>query len=587
MNLDTKIKKWTLVYLYNEKGIILPVGLILLVLVALMGAAASLSSRTDLKLSSNLKSHTEAFYAAEGGLAKAVAAFSKFASAPTTAELATITAPVLANPDITFTAFSVQQLISGSTAINGGPYNGLNATETIYLITSEASLPGGSRSRLTLKLGYMEIPLFQFGAFYGEGVDFEIYAGPPMTFSGRVHANSDMYFADSGSNGMFFDSYVTSSGKVHRYRKDEACCKRQGNPQIKDGSGVYQPLDFDHEVKDISDDGSSSTPSDEDYWTSEALDRFDGRLMDSSHKIIPPIPELFYDPTDPDVVSHQLIEKGDVSDTPELKDAKLYYQADLIIEEEKAYDPAGNEIKLDLLGCFDADGEKAVRKETFYDAREEMDVEVTQIDIGALTACGVMPANGIVYASEKPGKPEKGQGVRLVNGAELPTQGLTVVSGNPVYIQGDYNTINKVPAAVMGDAITVLSNNWGPNNSNDSDKAQGSTSSRRATETTINAAFATGPHAEASPGAGNGEFNNLPRFLEDWRDVDFNYRGSMISLWHSQLATGAWRCCGDSGDNYYVPPNRNWGYDTLFDTQQPPGTPKGIVIIRLAWAEVV
>jgi hypothetical protein len=84
--------------------------------------------------------------------------------------------------------------------------------------------------------------------------------------------------------------------------------------------------------------------------------------------------------------------------------------------------------------------------------------------------------------------------VRLVNGSRLPSQGLTVASQNPVYVQGDYNTVNKVPAAVMGDAITVLSNNWAANGSDT--KGSGATSTRPATPTTVNAAFALGPNKE-------------------------------------------------------------------------------------------
>jgi hypothetical protein len=280
-----------------------------------------------------------------------------------------------------------------------------------------------------------------------------------------------------------------------------------------------------------------------------------------------------------------MIEKGNAADPPELKDAKLYYEADLIIEEEKAYDPAGNEVTINT--CKDAEGKKAVRKEKFYDGREKMDMEVTQIDVGALTACGVMPANGIVYASAKVGSVNKGEGIRLVNGAELPSQGLTVVSENPVYVQGDYNTVNKVPAAVIADAITVLSNAWGKNDYDK--KGKDKTSDRPAADTTVNAAFATGPSNESKLGRENGQLNNLIRFLEDWKKADgkktLTYNGSLVALWHSQNATADFECCGDNPPYYYHPPVRNWAYDTLFNTNPPPGTPMGIIITRGQWSE--
>ncbi|MFQ5846398.1 MAG: hypothetical protein ACE5IQ_01850, partial [Candidatus Methylomirabilales bacterium] len=318
--------------------------------------------------------------------------------------------------------------------------------------------------------------------------------------------------------------------------------------------------------------------------TNAALSTFGGRVQDGAmgvQEIIPPIPDVLYDPNNADVSSHLMIEAGNAGDSPTLKDAKLYYQADLIIVDEKAYDQAGNEVKLNK--CKGKGGAKAVSKTQFYDGREKKDVTVTDIDVALLNSCGLMPTNGIIYAYRTGTKPKKGYGVRLTNGAELPSQGLTVVSEDPVYVQGDYNTVNKVPAAVLGDAITVLSNNWEKNNYDKQGKDK--TSSRSAAETTVNAAFAMGPSHESTLGKENGQLNNLIRFLEDWKDVDFNYNGSLVALWHSQEATEYFECCGDDAPYYYRPPNRNWAYDPLFDTQVPPGTPMGIIITRGQWSQ--
>jgi hypothetical protein len=111
------------------------------------------------------------------------------------------------------------------------------------------------------------------------------------------------------------------------------------------------------------------------------------------------------------------------------------------------------------------------------------------------------------------------------------------------------------------------------------------TSNRPATNTTVNAAFALGPDEESSVGQGNGQLENVIRFLEDWDNDTFTYSGSIIALWHSDQATGDWRCCGDSGNNYYRPPNRVWGYDTLFNTAIPPGTPRGILTLKGRWSQ--
>ncbi len=582
----------------EQRGIVLILSLLVMTILSVLGLAFLATARTEDAIAVNYRNHTVAFYAAEAGLESGVSslkALLRGTPTPAKADLDALAAPALTNPSYTFDTFQVARVrtvqpYNYQTTLSSGAYVGLNALTTDYVVTATVSGPRGSRARLNQVVQHLQIPLFQFAAFYGKGVDLEVSPGPIFTLTGRVHSNSDMYLSDGNEVGFFMNSSITTAGNLYRRRQDSACCVREMNPSVMDGGGTYQTLDFDREVKNISADGSTWEASDVDYWRTEALSRFGGKVQDSAmgvQEIIPPIPDALYDPANPDVSSHLMIEKGSAGDSQALKDAKLYYQADLIIEEEKAYNQAGTEILLD--SCKDAKGKKAVRKEKFYDAREKMDVEVTQIDIGALTACGVVPKNGILYASEKPGKAMKGQGVRLVNGATLPSQGLTVVSENPVYIQGDYNTgggdpTKKVPAAVMGDAITVLSNNWGPNNSDT--KGKQVTSNRVATETTVNAALAMGPHAESWPGAGNGQLNNLIRFLEHWKGgVKMNYKGSLIALWHSQQVTESWRCCGDAADEYYWPPARNWSYDTLFDTTPPPGTPMGIVIMRGQWSQ--
>jgi hypothetical protein len=221
-----------------------------------------------------------------------------------------------------------------------------------------------------------------------------------------------------------------------------------------------------------------------------------------------------------------------------------------------------------------------ITNKSFYDMREGRTMNIVQVDVGLLRSTGLAPANGVVYVATT-GTP--GAAVRLVNGSQLPSQGLTVVTENPLYIRGDYNTVAKVPAAVLADAITVLSNNWAGNGS-DTKGAMG-TSSRPATATTVNAAFALGPSGESSLDAGNGQLENDIRFLEDWSGQNLTYRGSIVDLWHSQQATGSWRCCGTGGTNYYTPPTRIWSYDTLFNTNPPPGTPQGVLILRGPWAQ--
>jgi len=57
--------------LYNEKGMVLVVGLLLVAVLMILGTTAVLMSTTDIKISSNYKSGSQAFYIAEAGLERA------------------------------------------------------------------------------------------------------------------------------------------------------------------------------------------------------------------------------------------------------------------------------------------------------------------------------------------------------------------------------------------------------------------------------------------------------------------------------------------------------------------------------------
>lgn len=170
--------------------------------------------------------------------------------------------------------------------------------------------------------------------------------------------------------------------------------------------------------------------------------------------------------------------------------------------------------------------------------------------------------------------------IRIKNGATLPNSGLTIVSENPVYIQGDYNTGGDPPsdhgtftdpdaggytrkyAAIYGDAINILSGAWSDNNSTQS------ISNRVATSTTVNTALITGEVPSAG-GKYSGGGEGFVRFLEDWQknNQTFTYYGSMIELFNSQTATGSY----SSSTTIFKQPALHWYYDTNFQSGTPPG----------------
>lgn len=241
--------------------------------------------------------------------------------------------------------------------------------------------------------------------------------------------------------------------------------------------------------------------------------------------------------------------------------------------------------------------------QTIQDNREAASVRLVTLDISKIESntSGLSPTyksasfNGIVYIYDSSNATNARRGVRLLNGTKIPSTGLTVVSQNAIYIQGDYNTggtppsdsnpgdpttpqvsgYTRAPCAVIGDAVNILSKAWTDANS------FAGVSSRDATNTTVNTAILAGIVPTAAPG-GDGSYSggaeNFPRFLEDWSSAIFTYYGSMVELYKSQQSVGEW---GKS--NVYSPPTRHWYFDTSFKVKPPPGTLMVYSYIKGKW----
>lgn len=178
--------------------------------------------------------------------------------------------------------------------------------------------------------------------------------------------------------------------------------------------------------------------------------------------------------------------------------------------------------------------------------------------------------------------------LKLINGGinggvnNLPESGLTIATENPVYVQGNYNAIatsvveepNR-PAAIITDAITLLSNAW-----NDvlSFRFPNQRTNRPGTQTGYRFALIAGknmafPHPAWSAVGDfgtDGGVHNFMRMLEHWGGA-INYRGSIVSLYTARQHTGIYRF----NTNVYSPGTRNFTFDTDFLTPAllPPGTP--------------
>jgi len=181
--------------------------------------------------------------------------------------------------------------------------------------------------------------------------------------------------------------------------------------------------------------------------------------------------------------------------------------------------------------------------------------------------------------------------IKLIDGTlgNLPVSpnggGVTVASENPVYVQGNYNANaagfgagGEVPAAVIADAVTLLSTAYTDLRGFKNPTQLGN---RPANQTYFRLAIAGGkninfPHptawAASSDYGTDGGVHNFLRYLENWGGVNAFYQGSMVSLYYSRQAVGVFKCC----TVVYGAPARNYSFDTNFlnPAQLPPGTPR-------------
>lgn len=430
---------------------------------------------------------------------------------------------------------------------------------------------GDAWSRLRRTIEVQRNPLFDFAIFFDD--DLELLPGPSMTFSGKVHANGDIYVGVGGTLDIDSD-YFRCTGELFRKRKNNNQTTN-GTVRIKNSAGEFKSLRNDRDY---------DYWNDPEAWVDYADGRWDGTVQTGSHGIL----------------NQNAPEIGSIANNGHYRN-----NADLLFHNDRVYH-VQNGVEVDITSQVST----AVSESSsdMYDAREETYVPLTEIDLSDPLLVNYIesanqdldPTNDIhqIYAYRSP-EPEPAnwdpgsvnnwfEGIRLLNGETIPAD-MLFVSENPIYVEGDFNTTdfgtsNQKTVAVISDAVNLLSEAW------DDEREAGDDYGDidRATETTYNMAMITG-NVPTPDGGGNysGGLENLPRFHERWKNssgskVKCNINGAFINLFQSRQATERW---GKSG--VYQPPERSWGYDPgLLDASVLRDLfPQAVSIDRLVWEE--
>lgn len=499
----------------------------------------------------------------------------------------------LENPTLPGFSFTTETETTGAPiakTITSGPFAGLISLNQPIDIQVTARDSMRNKSSVVLSVNAQSIPLFQFGVFYEE--DLEILPGAPMTFVGWVHSNSNMYIS---SNNVRFESQLTTPDSVFWNRKNAN--DRLNGVRINNAAGTGVLLDFDSR----SHAGAA--------FVTRSTNRFNNRLMTGASGVRPlklPLPS--------GMDAYTLIEPRDAGDTEMVKDVKMAWKSDwyITLNMASAGTACANMVQVRSGGRpLPSAAECALiftkRENAFYDGREDLRPDLLEVNMAALRTW--VNANAAVrrvdimfidLSGKQAGVATRDYpAVRLINGSRLPDSwspveagGLSMATSAPMYVRGDYNTLNWKPAAFFADAITFQSNNW-------NDANQANYALRAPTNTSVLAAIAAGHSATtcdwaragcAAPVYGGG-LENFPRFLENWSGVTFRYVGSLVSLFESEHSMGNWGNSinpGFANGAYYSAPTRDWSFDIRFRDPRllPPGTPRVGTVIQTAFRPI-
>ena len=496
---------------------------------------------------------------------------------PTAADSAKWNAYEFSNGQGTLNSTFVNRLAPSSFVNLDPPYKGLRGMAATYRVVSNAK-NFTTRNNLVGAVGQdvqvVSIPLFQFAIFYT--LDLEINPGPPMTITGPVHANANIY--TQPQNALAFKGGVSSAGSIIPNKKS-------GDPLNRTpGTVAYteKPLDG---VSSLNLPIGTNNSSDAIHAVLESPP-FGESANSQMGK------ERYYNKADVVILVTNVTTQSVVT---KVQGGKTTYTTNYstttkVLGSSGAVNGFSTSIPAAQLGVF------VSTTSSFYDKREAATIRPIDIDVAALkgwsaTNSVIRPVLNrdinIIYVEDaRPVTLGEEAAVRIKNGQALPPLGLTIATPEPLYVQGNYNapasalgttnTTQTKPASLVGDSITVLSTAW-----NDANGGAG-IGSRTAANTTVNAAF-LGGIVETRSGSYSGGVENFPRFLENWGGKTFTYNGSMVVMFDSRIARRPW-----GSSDVYSPPARNWAFDTSFldPTKLPPGTPQLLTLNRVRWGAI-
>lgn len=244
----------------NQRGSAIVISLFVLVLITVFVALALSRSSAEAAAVGNETAEARTFYAAQGSLEMMTRNFNKKFEVnlkPTSVDFDDVrTAPVPglssdSGGKYTFTQEVLQTSNSVPVVLTGGPFSGLyakrdnwrlrtTATDTYGFIDTNITTNNGTQVQLTRNILNNLVPIFQFGIFYDDNLEF--HPGPRFDFGGRVHSNGSIFL--QASTGLYFSSKVSTANFIYTdtSKNGSPWTNWDDNVFVKNASGTYVQL---------------------------------------------------------------------------------------------------------------------------------------------------------------------------------------------------------------------------------------------------------------------------------------------------------------------------------------------------------
>jgi hypothetical protein len=231
----------------QDTGVALLTTLLLLFLMSSLLVGFSILLTTNQRLAGSNNDQTHAFYGAEAGMEQLTAGLGNLFSQTYSPSIGQINALELTPPpvpDITYATgdgkpgYLITPLVTDArgnpapsiTTIKSGPYQGMFAMATEYVLMVNARTTAGREVTLKRTTQTVGIPMFQFGIWSDADLDF--FPGPDFNFGGRTHTNGNLFLA-AGST-------LTLADKVDAYKDVIRTNLENGWPTSTNYTGTVQ-----------------------------------------------------------------------------------------------------------------------------------------------------------------------------------------------------------------------------------------------------------------------------------------------------------------------------------------------------------